>query len=103
MVRPWVVVSKCQYEQLKKLKEKTGKPVSMIIQEAVSDFVRKKEYRVGIASSYLPRASRDNCRTLTAYVLRSDWNLLGEISRNTGRSKTELIRKALDEYMRELS
>jgi predicted DNA-binding protein len=41
MVRPWVEVSKCQYKQLKRLKEKTGKSVSGIIREAVSHFVRK--------------------------------------------------------------
>jgi len=41
MIRRWVKLSVSQYEQLKKLKEKTSKSVSTIIREAVSNFVRK--------------------------------------------------------------
>jgi len=60
MVRPWVKVSKCQYEQLKKLKDKTGRPVSAIIREAASHFVRKKDHPLSIAASHrLPIQSLD--------------------------------------------
>jgi len=57
-VRPHVQLTKSQYEQLKELKEKTGKPVSEMIREAVSRSVEKKGYPVSMVSSYLPRASR---------------------------------------------
>jgi len=47
MVRPWVELSLDQYEQLKKLRESTGKPISGMIREAVARFVEKKDYSLG--------------------------------------------------------
>jgi len=35
MVRPWVKVSSYQYQQLKKLNKKRGKPISEMIREAM--------------------------------------------------------------------
>ena len=50
IVRPWVKLFLHRYEQLKTLKERTGKPLSEIIQEAVSRFIRKKDYPISIAA-----------------------------------------------------
>lgn len=101
IVRPRVEVSPYQYERLKKLKEKTGKPLSWIIQEAVFHFVRKKDYLISIAVSYLPKGTRDNCKSVAACFPKPDWNLLIRISENTGRWKNDLIREAVREYLRE--
>ena len=101
MIHPWVKLSLYQYEQLKKLKEKTGKPVSEIIREAASRFIRKKDYPVSIAASYLPRATGDNYKSVTAYFPQSDWNLVEKISKNTGRCKSDLIREAMEEHLKE--
>ena len=98
MVRPWVKISLYQYEKLKKLKEETGKPVSEIIREAVSEFVRKKDFPYSVVISYLPKGTRDKYKSVSAYFARSDWSLLEKISKNTGRCKTELIREAIDGY-----
>ena len=98
-MRPWVKVSLSQYEKLNRLKEKTGRSLSEIIREAVSKFVRKKDLAVSTTASYLPKGTRDGYKSVSAYFLRFDWNLLEEISRNTGRCKTELIRQAVDEYI----
>ncbi len=99
MVRPWVKVSLCQYQKLNRLKEKTGRPLSEMIREAVSGFVKKKDFTCSVAISYLPRGTRDKYKSVSAYFHRSDWDLLEEISRNTGVCKSELIRQALDEYL----
>jgi len=99
MVRPWVKVSLCQYESLRKLRKKSGKPLSEIIRKAVCDFARKKDFAVSTTASYLPKGTRDKYKSVSAYFPRSDWNLLAEISKNTGRPKTELVRKAVDEYL----
>jgi len=71
MVCSWVKVSLYQYERLKRLKEKTGKPLFEIIREAVSKFVRNKDYPINITSSHLPKA-RHKYKTMNAYFLRSD-------------------------------
>ncbi|MCW3987064.1 MAG: ribbon-helix-helix domain-containing protein [Candidatus Bathyarchaeota archaeon] len=99
MVRPWVEVSLYQYQRLRKLKEETNRPLSEIIRKAVSKFVKKKDFPVSTTSLYLPKRSRDRYKSVSAYFVRSDWNLLEEISRNTGRSKTELIRQAVNEFL----
>jgi len=99
MVRPWVEVSLCQYEKLKRLRKKSGKPLSEIIRESVCELVKKKDFRVSTTSLYLPKGTRDKYKSVSAYLPRSDWNLLTEISRNTGKCKTELIRQAVDEYL----
>ncbi len=99
MVRPWVKVSLCQYKELKGLTDKKDKPLSEIIREAVCQFVKKKDFGVSTTSSYLPKGTRDKYKSVSAYFVRFDWNLLEEILKNTVRCKTELIRQAVDEYL----
>ncbi len=99
MVRPWVKVSLCQYQELNRLREETNRPLSEIIREAVRRFVKKKLFSASTTVSYLPRGTRNRYKSVSAYFPRSDWNLLEEISKNTVRSKTELIRLAVDEYL----
>lgn len=97
MVRPWVKVSLCQYQELKKLRETARKPLSKIIREAVCEFVKKRDFPISTVASYLPKGTRDKYKSVSAYFPRSDWNLLAEISKNTAKCKTELIRQAVDE------
>ncbi len=99
MIRPWVKVSLCQYEELKRLTEKKGKPLSEIIREAVSEFVQKKDFPANTTVSSLARGTRNRYKSVSAYFCTSDWNLLQRISKNTGRPKTELVREAVDEYL----
>ncbi|TKJ47245.1 hypothetical protein CEE34_04640 [Candidatus Aerophobetes bacterium Ae_b3a] len=99
MVRPWVEVSLSQYQELKKLREETNRPLSEIIREAVSKFVRKKDFPASTTASYLPKGTRDKYKSVSAYFHRSDWNLLAIISKETGRCKTRLIREAVDQYL----
>ncbi len=99
MVRPWVKISLCQYEKLKKLKEETGRALSEIIRESVCEFVKKKDFPVSTTALYLPKGTRDLYKYVSAYFVRSDWSLLDEISENTEKCKTELIRQAVDEYL----
>jgi len=99
MVRPWVKLSLCQYEELKRLREKKGKPLSEIIREAVGELLKKKDFAADIAVSSLRRGTRNRYKSVSAYFARSDWSLLASISKETGRCKTHLIREAVDEYL----
>jgi len=99
MVRPWVKVSLCQYEELKRLKEKKDKPLSQIIREAVGEFLKKKDFPADATVSSLAGGTRNRYKSVSAYFPRSDWGLLEELSKNTGKSKTELVRQALDVYL----
>jgi len=99
MVRPWVKVSLGQYQELKRLREEKGKPLSEIIREAVGEFLKKKDFPADTAVSSLARGARNRYKFVSAYFPRSDWSLLEEISKNTGKHKTKLVRQALDDYL----
>jgi len=100
MVRPWVKISLCQYEELRRLTEKSGRSLSQIILEAVGEFLKKKGFAADTTVSSLATGTRSKYKSVSAYFPRSDWNLVEEISTNTGKCKTELIRQAVDDYLR---
>lgn len=99
MVRPWVKISLYQYEKLKRLRKKSGKPLSEIVRKAVSQFVKKRDFPVSTTASHLLKRTRDKYKAVSAYFAKSDWDLLERISENTGECKSELIRQAVDEYL----
>jgi len=102
MVPPWVRLASERCQELKELGDKIGKPVSEMIRETVSRFVGMKDYHTGAMPSYLPRGSRDDRRTVTAHFTQAEWDLVVSVSQDTGKSKTELLREATDEYLRQL-
>ena len=100
MVRPFVKISINQYKKLDALRREKKESLSKLIREALSSFTRKKEHSVSTLPSFLPASTIDKYKTVTAYFPKHEWNLLKTISKNTGRCKTELIREAVDEYLR---
>ena len=68
MVRPWVELEKDQYERLKESQENTGKRVSEMIREAVSNFVSKKDSSTNVGASHLPRATTEKYRRVTIFL-----------------------------------
>ena len=81
------------------VREKRGESLSGIIREATSQFLKKKEFPGSTTVSSLVRGTRNRYKSASAYFSTSDWNLLAEISKNTKRPKTELVREAVDEYL----
>jgi len=81
MVRPWVKVSLCQHEKLRRLTEKSGRSLSQIIREAVCEFLKKREFPAGTAISSLAGGTRNEYKSVSAYFPRPDWALLEEISK----------------------
>jgi len=102
MVRLFVKISLNQYKELDALRREKKEPLSKLIREALSSFIKKREHPVSTLPSFLPASTKDKYKTLTAYFPQHEWNLLQRISENTGRCKTELLRKAVEEYLRKL-
>ena len=100
MVRPFVKISLDQYEDLDRLRKEKKESLSKLIRESLSFFIKKRKHAIGVLPSLLPASSRDQYKTVTAYFPKRDWNLLETISKNTGRCKTELLRKAMHEYLK---
>ncbi len=102
MVRPFVKISLDQYEGLDRLGKERKESLSKLIREALSSFTKKKEYSVRTPPSFLLASTKDKYKTVTAYFPRRGWDLLQRISDNTGRCKTELLRIALEDYVRDM-
>ena len=100
MVRPFVKIALKQYKELNTLTKEKKESLSKLIREALFHFTKKKEYSISILPSFLPASTKDQYKTVTAYFLQLDWNLLERISKNTGRCKTELLREAVKEYFK---
>ena len=67
MIRLWVKLFRNHYEQIKKLKKRIGKSLSTIVREAVSQFIKKKDYSINIVAFHLPKTSSDKYKTMNAY------------------------------------
>lgn len=100
MVRPFVKITLKQYKELDTLRREKKESFSKLMREALSSFTRKKEHSVSTLPSFLPASTKDKYKTVTAYFSRDEWDLPGVISRSTGRCKTELLRVAVEEYLR---
>ena len=100
MVRPFVKIALNQYRELDALRREKKESLSKLIREALSSFTKKREHSVSTLPCFLPASTRDKFKTVTAYFPRHEWDLLQRISKNTGRCKTELLRRALEEYLR---
>jgi len=101
MVRPFVKISRDQYEELDRLRKEKEESLSKLIREALSSFTNKKEHSVSVLPSFLPASSEDKYKTVTAYFPQHEWDLLQRISKKTATCKTELLRIAVEEYLRE--
>ena len=102
MVRPYVKISLDQYEQLDRLRKERKESLSKLIREALLSFTKKKEHSISALLSFLPACTKDKYKTVTAYFPRHEWDLLRKISKNTGRCKTELLRKAVEQYLNQV-
>ncbi len=102
MVRPFVKIALNQYKELNTLRREKKEPLSKLMREALSSFTKKREHSISILPSFLPASTKDKYKTVTAYFTRDEWDLLQRISENSGRCKTELLRKAVEEYLRKL-
>ena len=100
MVRPFVKISLDQYKELDRLRREKKESLSKLIREALCSFTKKKEYSISVSPSFFPTSTKEQHKAVTAYFPQHDWDMLERISKNTGRCKTELLRKAVEEYLK---
>ena len=100
MVRRFVKISLNQYKELNVLRREKKESLSKLIREALSSFTKKREHSISTLPSFLLASTKDKYKTVTAYFPRDEWDSLKIISRSTGRCKTELLRLAVEEYLR---
>jgi len=101
MVCSLVKISLDQYEELDRLRKEKKESLSKLIRQALSFFTKQKEHPISALPSFLPACTEDQYKTVTAYFPQDEWSLLERISKNTGKCKTELLREAMNDYLKE--
>jgi len=88
--------------QIKKLEEmarKEGKATAQVIREAVKRFLNRAIYERNTFN--FDASSARGTKRIYPRFSKSDWDMLNRVSKKTNRHRTDLVRKAVDEYVRE--
>jgi len=88
-----------QIKKLEKIAQREGKARVQVVREAVKRFLGKRTFERNTFNFNAPSAK--GTKGIYPRFSKSDWDMLNKISKNTGRCKTELLRKAVKEYLRE--
>jgi len=75
-----------------------GTAVAELIREAIKKFLGKPAYERN-AFSFSPSSTR-GVERIYPRIAKSDWDRLNRISMSANKAKTELVREAVDEYLR---
>ena len=88
-----------EIKKLEQMAQREGKATAQVIREAVKRFLNKQTFERNIFNFDTPSA-RGTKRVYPRFS-KSDWNILNRVSKKTNRLRTELVREAVDEYLRE--
>lgn len=87
-----------QIKKLEKIAQKEGKATAQVIREAVKRFLNRA---IRERSTFnFDASSARGTRRIYPRFSKSDWDMLNRVSRKSHRRKTELVREAVNEYLR---
>ena len=90
-----------QMKNLEEMAEREGKATGQVIREAVKRFLNKQTFERNTFNS--EASSARGTKRIYPRFSKSDWDMLNRVSKKTNRYRTELVREAVDEYLREAS
>jgi len=80
---------------------KEGKASAQVIREAVKKFLNRAVYERNTFN--FDASSAKGTKRIYPRFSKSDWDMLNRASKKTNKYRTELVREAVDEYLRESS
>ena len=90
--------------QIKKLEEMArgeGKATAQVIREAVRRFLNRQTFERNTFN--FDASSAKSTKRVYPLISKSDWDMLNRISKKTNRFRTDLVREAVHEYLRDSS
>jgi len=87
-----------QIKNLEKIAQEEGKATAQVIREAVKRFLNKGTFERNTFNFHVP--SVRGTKRIYPRFSKSDWDMLNRVSKKTNKHRTELVRAAVDEYMR---
>jgi len=88
-----------QIKKLEEMAQKEGKATAQVIREAVKRFLNRAFYERNTFN--FDALSAKGTKRIYPRFSKSDWDMLNRVSKKTNRRRTELVREAVDEYLRE--
>ena len=88
-----------QMKNLEEMARKQGKATAQVIREAVKRFLNKRTFKRNTFN--FDASSVRGTKRVYPRFSKSDWDMLNRVSKETNRFRTELVREAVDEYLRE--
>ena len=79
--------------------QREGKATSQVIREAVKRLLNRRTFERNAFN--FDASSAKGTKRIYPRFSKSDWDMLNRISKKTNRFRTELVRKAVDEYLKE--
>jgi len=90
-----------QIKKLEKIEQRQGKARAQIVREAVRRFLNGRTFERN-TFNFDAFSARGTKRVYPCFS-KSDWDMLNRASKKTNKYRTELVREAVDEYLRESS
>jgi len=88
-----------QIKKLEEMAKREGKARAQVIREAVKRFLDRSTFERN-TFNFDAHSAKGTKRIYPSFS-KSDWDMLNRVSKKTNRFRTELIREAVDEYLRE--
>jgi hypothetical protein len=84
---------------LEEIARKEEKVTAQVIGEAVKRFLNRRSFERNTFNFDV--SSARGAKRVYPRFSKSDWDMLNRVSKKTNRHRTELVREAVDEYLRE--
>jgi len=88
-----------QIKKLEKMARKERKATAQVIRKAIRRFLTRQILERNTFN--FNASSARGTRSIYPLFSKSDWDMLKGVSRKTNRFRTELVREAVDEYLRD--
>ena len=95
---PHVSLYPSQIRRLKDIARRDGKRLTQLVREAVGAFLNKRTYERSTFNFSPPRTKA--LRRIYPLLPKSVWDSVTEISKRSSRPRAELVRDAVDDYLR---
>jgi len=88
-----------QIKKLEQMAQRDGKATAEVIREAVKRFLNRTIYERSTFNFDAPSAK--GTKRIYPSFSKSDWDMLNRVSKKTNRHRTELVREAVVDYLKD--
>jgi len=88
-----------EIKKLEQMAQRDGKATAQVIREAVKRFLNRPTFGRNIFN--FDASSAKGTKRIYPSFSKSDWDMLNKVSKKTNRFRTELVREAVVDYLKD--